>query len=463
MGKKWLSITILAFLLILAGLAIYSIINTQILRYSPIEDPSPNPLMGLAPWATIKKSEQPHTLVYADLTWREFEPREGIFDFSSFETRNQFQHWRAEGKRVVFRFILDKPGKKPHLDIPDWLLERIDTDGDYYDVEYGKGFSPNYANPVFISYHQKAIEALGQRYGGDDFIAYIELGSLGHWGEWHIKTNTNIRLLPNEAIRDQFVSHYLQAFPHTHLLMRRPFAIAATEGLGLYNDMTGDADATRTWLEWIAIGGEYSQTGELLALSPTPNNWQVAPIGGEQTPSITNEEIYLSKLDQTLELLRASHTTFIGPGGPYDIPSGGPLQAGIDSVRATIGYHLFIEQLKMPRQVNWGRQLHLQLVFNNAGIAPMYYEWPVDIFLIDEDGAILLQDRLDLDVRSLLPGKSVMAKHRLSLDKFGDGNYFIGVAVMDPSTNQPAVSFAMSNSRNDRVQLLGSFEINRLF
>ena len=83
MGKKWLSITILAFLLIFAGFAIYSIFNTQILRYSPIEDPSPNPLMGWAPWATIKKSEQPHTLVYADLTWREFEPREGMFDFCS--------------------------------------------------------------------------------------------------------------------------------------------------------------------------------------------------------------------------------------------------------------------------------------------------------------------------------------------------------------------------------------------
>ena len=349
------------------------------------------------------------------------------------------------------------------MDIPDWLLERINADGDYYDNEYGKGFSPNYANPVLISYHQKAIEALGQRYGGDDFFAYIELGSLGHWGEWHIRTNTNIRLIPSEAIRNQYVMHYLSAFPHTHLLMRRPFAIAATHNLGLYNDMSGDYNATRTWLDWIASGGEYSQTGESTALSPMPNDWQVAPIGGEQASNITKETFYLDKLDQTLELLRASHTTFIGPGGPYDIPSGGPLQAGIDSIQATIGYHLFIEQIIMPRQVNLGRQLHLQLVFNNTGIAPMYYEWPVDIFLIGEDGGILLQDRLDLDVRNLLPGEGVTIKHKFSLDKLGNGNYSIGVAILDPRTGQPAVSFAMANSRNDRIQLLGSFEINRFF
>jgi len=463
MGKKWISIILLAFLLILVVIAAYSILNTQILKYTPINDPSPNPLMGWAPWATIKKSEQPHTLVYADLTWREFEPREGVFDFSAFETRNQFQRWRTEGKRVVFRFVMDKPGREAHLDIPDWLFDRINADGDYYENEYGKGFSPNYGNPVLISCHQKALQALGGRYGGEDFIAYIELGSLGHWGEWHIRTNTNIRPLPAEEIRDQYVQHYLHAFPHTHLLMRRPFAITATLGLGLYNDMTGDYNATQTWLDWITSGGEYSQTGEALALVPAPDNWQTAPIGGEQSTSIADETIYSNKLDQTLELLRASHTTFIGPGGPYDIPIGDPLQTGIDSVQATIGYHFYVEQVKMPRQVHWGKKLSVQLVFNNNGIAPMYYEWPVNIFFIGEDGSILLQDRLELNVRRLLPGKSIKINHKLSIENIKNGNYSIGIAILDPRTNQPAVRFAMSNPRNDRIQPLGSFEIKRFF
>lgn len=454
---------LLAFLLLLMGIVAYLILNTQTLKCSPINDPSPNPLMGWAPWATINKSEQPHTLVYADLTWREFEPQEGVFDFSAFEKRNQFQRWRADGKRVVFRFVMDKPGRETHLDIPDWLFDRINSDGDFYDNDYGKGFSPNYADPILISYHQKAIQALGNRYDGKDFIAYIELGSLGHWGEWHIRADTNIRPLPGEAVRNQYVAQYLQAFPHTLLLMRRPFSIAATQGLGLYNDLTGDYTATQTWLDWIAVGGEYSQTGELFALSPMPNDWQVVPIGGEQTSSIPDEELYLSKLDQTLELLRASHTTFIGPGGPYDIPNGSPLQAGIDLAQATIGYHLYVKQVKMPRQVNWGNQISVRLIFSNAGIAPMYYAWPVQLFLLGEDGSVLTQYPLDLDVRRILPGEEVRINHKLALDQYSNGNYSIGVAVLDPLTNQPAVSFAMTNSRNDRIQPLGLFEIKRFF
>jgi hypothetical protein len=431
------------------------------LKFSPINDPVLNPLMGWAPWATIKSSEQPHTLVYADLTWREFEPQEGVFDFSAFETRNQLQRWREEGKRVVFRFVLDKPGREAHIDIPDWLFERIQADGDIYDIEYGKGFSPNYANPVLISCHQKAIQALGDRYGGEDFFAYIELGSLGHWGEWQIKSNTNIHPLPSAAIRDQFVAHYLQAFPQTHLLMRRPFVIAASHGMGLYNDMTGDYEATSTWLGWISSGGEYSQTGELYALSPMRDGWQVAPIGGEQTPNMDDEEIYLSKLDQTMSLLRASHTTFIGPGGPYDISKGGSLQAGMDLVQATIGYRLYVKQFQLPRQVYWGNQLHMKMIFSNDGIAPMYYAWPVQLYLLAQNGDILAQYPLDLDVRRIIPGEEIKISHALPINQLKNGIYYIGIAVLDPLTGQPAVRFAMQSARHDRIQELGTFEIKR--
>ncbi len=51
--------------------------------------------------------------------------------------------------------------------------------------------------------------------------------------------------------------HYVEAFPDTHLLMRRPFSIAQKLELGLYNDMTADLTQTSTWLDWIKNGGEF--------------------------------------------------------------------------------------------------------------------------------------------------------------------------------------------------------------
>ncbi|MCE1255797.1 MAG: DUF4832 domain-containing protein, partial [Anaerolineae bacterium] len=109
------------------------------IKFTPISDPVTNPLMGLSPWANIDKNIQPHSLVYADLTWRDFEPEEGKFNFERFESENKLAYWRSKGVRVVFRFVMDHPSEKEHMDIPDWLYEAINHDGDFYQNDYGQG------------------------------------------------------------------------------------------------------------------------------------------------------------------------------------------------------------------------------------------------------------------------------------------------------------------------------------
>lgn len=435
----------------------------QTIEFSMIDGPIVNPLMGWAPWATIENSEQSHTLVYADLTWHDFEPEEGVFDFDSFEIRNQFDRWRVEGKRVVFRFVLDIPESEDHLDIPDWLYEKINGDGDHYDHDYGKGFSPNYSNPVLITYHQKAIQALGEQYGQDDFIAYIELGSLGHWGEWHIKSDSNIRPLPDEEIRNQYVQHYLDAFPNTYLLMRRPFTIAQDHRIGFYNDMTGDLESTNSWLDWIQYGGEFNQTREENALASLPEQWQIAPIGGEQTSSISAEEFYDSSLLQTIDLLQRSHTTFIGPNGAYRVQQGGSLQEGVDQILAAVGYRLYIEKARIPNRIIFGKNITIQLTFANGGIAPIYYDWPVFIYLFDEQGQIVNTFPVSMDIHSIIPGKTTLIPCKIPIDALPNGHYTLGIAIHDPASKLPAVQFAMQNSRDDRIQILETFQVRKLF
>lgn len=442
---------------------LYNLHFFQDLSFTPSNEAFVNPLMGWAPWATIEQSLQPHTLVYADLKWRDFEPREGVYDFDYFEMRNQLARWRAAGIRVVFRFVMDVPGREAHMDIPDWLYEQIEGQGDFYDVPYGKGFSPDYSHPILIEKHRQAISALGQRYGGDDFIAFIQLGSLGHWGEWHVRSDSTIRPLPEEAICDQYVQHYLTAFPNTHLLMRRPFNIAAREGLGLYNDMTADLKATQTWLEWITQGGDYSQTGELNALSPMPEGWQLAPIGGEQTGSMSDEEVYGQYLDQTIALLKASHTTFIGPGGPYNIPPSSSLQPGINRVLAAIGYRLAISKAHLPKWVWWGRHVSLRMDLSNTGIAPFYYEWPLAVIVLDEAGRQVEVIRLEADIRQALPGKPLHIRARLPIDELPDGIFTIAAAILDPQSGQPAVRFSVAEQPVQPMQMLGHFRLRRLF
>lgn len=434
--------------------------GSQIIKFRKLTGPVLNPLMGWTPWAYTEKSSQPHTLVYADLTWRDFEPQEGIFDFAAFEEKQQLARWRSEGKRIVFRFVADAPGEEAHMDIPDWLFKKIGGDGDFYDNEYGKGFSPNYANPLLIQYHHLAIKALGDRYGKDGFFAFVELGSLGHWGEWH--ENSELRQLPPENIRDLYVYDYAYAFPDTHLLMRRPFTVAEKLGLGLYNDMTGDIQSTNTWLDWIENGGDYLPD-EKNTLVPMPDGWKKAPVGGEQSPDISNEKAYGVDLEITLQLLKESHTTFIGPGGGYDVEFNGALQSGIDQVLSTIGYRLYIDRAEMPLYVKFGDKAQIKLYFANDGIAPFYYDWPFRLYLFDESGKVLAEYLLPLDVREILPDTICPVNFALPVGDLKNGRYGIGVALIDPLTGQPSIKLANENTRSDLIMNIGSFEVKRLF
>ena len=436
-------------------------INKQSIEFEPITGPLSNPLMGWAPWATIQDGRQPHTLVYVDLTWRELEPEEGVYDFETLEEKNQLAHWRQEGKRVVFRFVVDKPGAESHLDIPDWLFEKTNKRGVFYDNQYGKGFSPDYSNQVFIQYHRQVIKALGDRYGQDDFFAYIELGSLGHWGEWHV--DPEIKDFPFEAVRNAYVSHYIEAFPKTYLLMRRPFSIAGKLGLGLYNDMTGDFISTQTWLGWIAKGGNYSQTGEVNALVPMADGWKTAPIGGEQAPTLSDQDFYGANLEQTLDLIRKSHATFVGPNGPYLENYGGDLQNGIDQVLSTLGYRIYVQQIQMPRWVWFEKNILLQIEFGNNGIAPIYYNWPTNLYILDSNGRLIYVSQINVDLRKIIPGELYKVSAHLPVDNLEKGAYSVGIAIVDPDTNLPAVHLAMDNTRSDNIFVLGSFEVKKMF
>ncbi len=424
-----------------------------------LSGPIMNPLMGWAPWATAKNIKQPFTLVYVNLTWRDFEPREGVYDFASFENKKHLVRWREEGKRVVFRFVTDVPRDESHMDIPDWLFEKMNGDGDIYDNKYGKGFGPNYSNPIFMKYHQLVIQALGDQYGRDGFFAFVELGSLGHWGEWHVYSG--LRELPSEDIRNQYVNDYINAFPDTFLLMRRPFTITRDMNLGLYNDMTGSLDATTSWLDWIKSGGDYLPN-ENNTLVPMPNGWQYAPVGGEQAPVVADEEMYGSNLEVSLRLLTESHTTFIGPGGPYDVELNSPIQKGLDQALTIMGYRLYIESVEMPVFVNYGKEITINFNFSNDGIAPFYYEWPAKVYLLNENGEMVNTYPVSMDIRKILPGVIYKIPFVLPVNNLENGKYTIGFAIIDPLSGLPGVKLANENKRDDLIQLVGTFDVQRL-
>lgn len=397
-----------------------------------------NPLMGYAPSAWYNEVSEDISLLYMDITWAELEPEEGVYNWASIDEENQISRWRKEGKHLVFRFVCDIPGEEAHMDIPEWLYEKSGKAGKWYDGEYGKGFAPDYNNPTIISCHEQAVKALGEHFGQDGLISYVELGSLGHWGEWHVNYSEGIQRIPREAVREKYILPWTEAFPDARILMRRPFASAEKYGFGLYNDMTGQPEATQSWFDWINNGGEYDQTGEKNVIVPMKDFWKTAPSGGEFTSSLSMEEMLDTNLSGTVEMIREAHTTFLGPKIPDE-----NYVDGYKEVLKNMGYRLWISMAELKNTAKGSR---LKLIWENSGVAPMYKEWPVYVYIEDESGKLVEKSRISIKISSLLPGEKEVTLTALETERLNsllEKGYRLSVGIEDPMTELPCVRFAM--------------------
>ena len=397
-----------------------------------------NPLMGYAPSAWYNEVSEDISLLYMDITWAELEPEEGVYNWASIDEENQISRWRKEGKHLVFRFVCDIPSDEEHMDIPEWLYEKSGKAGKWYDGEYGKGFALDYNNPTIISCHEQAVKALGEHFGQDGLISYVELGSLGHWGEWHVNYSEGIQRIPREAVRDKYILPWTEAFPDARILMRRPFASAEKYGFGLYNDMTGQPEATQSWFDWINNGGKYDQTGEKNVIVPMKDFWKTAPSGGEFTSSLSMEEMLDTNLSGTVEMIREAHTTFLGPKIPDE-----NYVDGYKEVLKNMGYRLWISMAELKNTAKGSR---LKLTWENSGVAPMYKEWPVYVYIEDESGKLVEKSRISIKISSLLPGEKATTLTALETERLNsllEKGYRLSVGIEDPMTELPCVRFAM--------------------
>lgn len=449
MAKK--AVFLFFFCLGMAVFFMFFVKTTMAYDYLPSDDAVCNPLMGFAPSADNPDRYPDSSLVYIDITWRELEPEEGAFNWQEIEASNYMDKWREEGKHAVLRFLCDIPSDEAHRDIPDWLYEKTGGDGTTYNMDYGQGYSPDYRNEIFIACHEKAVREMGKRYGNDTFISYVQLGSLGHWGEWHVKYDAGIDRIPGKEIRERYIRPYVKAFPNARILMRRPFDEVAQYGFGIYNDMAGEAHSTEEWLKWIKQGGVYDQTGES-CLSAVPEIWNQAPVGGEFTSSISMEQLLSTELETTISLLQDSHTTFLGPKIPRSYHEG-QLLKGTEAVLKALGYRYRISHMEIRKSL-LRNNAEVRLTWYNDGTAPLYWDWPVYLYRLNNDESVTDKVPVKISLTQLTGGTSLETRTVIPLNMVSAEKGSLGIGIEDPMTGKPSVKLMMETERIGEISIL---------
>ena len=120
---------------------------------------------------------------------------------------------RAQRKHVILRVYLHYPGQP--LRVPQFLLDHPIPLVTLIDGET----SPQYDDPILLAALQQFIVALGSNYDGHASLAFVQLGLLGKWGEFHTYPDTG---LLSDATKSKVMRWYRAAFAVTPLQVRNP-------------------------------------------------------------------------------------------------------------------------------------------------------------------------------------------------------------------------------------------------
>jgi hypothetical protein len=401
--------------------------------------PVDNPLKGFMPYQG-SYSTFPYSMEWQYLGWKDLQSGPTTFTWAPLDT--VLADVAGRGHQLVFRIYADYP-TLPY-GVPGFLSGVAKNS--YTDYGNTTSFSPDYDDPNLRSAMRNLIAALGKRYDGDPRIAFITVGLIGFWGEWHTyrPSCSCDTWMPSTATQDEVLSAFDSAFSTTKILMREPKGTnPANRSIGYHDDS----------FNYETYGPTNWFFEPLIVAAGCQSKWRTQAIGGELRPEIQlttwqsdnecvtsddgngTQECFDAAVDTTHASWMIAHALF-SPGNT----STEHTRALAGSQR--LGYDLFVSAVNIPDTVS-GDSLAIAMKIQNRGVAPFYYDWPVQIALLDSSrhGAGTWQTLwkltsvIDKDVD--LTWTFSQAPHGLA-----DGRYTVLMRAVNPLTNGKPLCFS---------------------
>jgi hypothetical protein len=313
-------------------------------------------------------------------------------------------------------------------------------------TDFGGGRSPDYDDPRLIAALERFIAALGRRYDGNPRVAFVEMGLLGFWGEWH--TYPRAELFASHQTQQRILEAAHRAFRQTLVMTRYADVYTGlAPWLGYFDDsFPADTDGPEAW-KFLARMRRTERTGI----------WKRAPIGGEMMPPEAQKWLG-AEFDRTMEMLQSAHFTWIGPYNPSLEATRDPQFRGrSEQMVRRMGYEFALTEIRSPESAARGGRLRVHVSGINQGVAPFYYPWPVELALLDLRANPVERFRLPVDIRTWLPGAFALSADPIV--HAPPGRYRLALGIIDPWTRKPGIGFATALDRRNGWTVLTTIRI----
>jgi len=324
----------------------------------------------------------------------------------------------------------------------------------------GGYFAPNFQDRV------KALVAkAGQAWDNDPRVAYIEMGIVGEWGEQH-DPDISTYWLPHDepahvanrtwipGIEKTLGDAFKAAFKNKKVMVRYAYEFK-DYNFGTYWDSWAQPE------EQVRGYDEMKKQGD---------RWKTQPVGGEITWNWGGlskfksfEEVVgdAATRDVVIEQIRNLHGNHLGgiTWANFNDPN---FIANAELLQKAMGYNYVISNFSYPAKIQPKTPFKVSFKVTNTGSSPFYYNWPVEIALLNKRTKLKVWSKVldGVNIADWMPGdnwnkatnryttpatENVIEKELTVDADVPEDEYIISIAVLDPAGMQPSLRFAVNN------------------
>ena len=341
----------------------------------------------------------------------------------------------------------------------------------------------DYSSEQFQKRVLRLIKRLGECWDNDPRVAFIEMGIFGKWGEQHS---------PDPSVKMQKIvgDAFEEAFKNKKVSVRHNWMQFEQHPFGEYWDSWAHYD--QMWPHGNSIkrmndNGRYLENYVGGEVAYDWGNGNIQP-GLSPTASVAEEK----HLNFVINSIRWLHCTQLRWIENYDRNNEAAAK-GAEEIQKVFGYRFVLDEVRF----SLSDSLKIAFDVTNTGSAPFYYDWPVEVALLDKrnHNPVWKSTMNNADIRNWLPGEgwtdpdwtavsgwsefvpdtnwnamgkckwenppkknSVKGNFKVDLP---EGSYVLSLAILDPAGNLPSLRFATTNYLNGGRHPVGIVDVEK--
>ncbi len=330
-------------------------------------------------------------IAYYRLDWAEVNPEPGVYRFDQY-FGPLFEFWvNQRHKRVAFRVMCENMHSAREYVTPKWVFDQGVPAVPHAALRGQMQPDPVFWDSRYLDLQAEFVAKLGEWLDGRPGLEFVDIGSIGEWGEMHLARWSTQELADTGYTEAKYVTAYrrmidahVAAFPRTRIFLNvgGPNRLtindyAAVRGVHFRQDGLMPAGASYDVGGWLY--GPYSRRGVVCNFE-FHSGWDEMLKKGWDVPTTIEKG-----LSAPISYL---NTNLFGGGGYRRAPE--EARRLLTEAARRLGYRFVITRVETPGEVvvspGLASRLRIASTWRNDGVAPCYDSHAVVWSLVDQEG-----------------------------------------------------------------------------